>query len=210
MRYVIVSLFITGWVSLLPALAEDDPSPSMEHLSETLAEAINSATDPLLNLHPFNAGPKQGWTTKQLYLSGTIGDSKGPIITSHAGVGYEFDQDVTINLEGVLGVAHNDNDSKTTAVFGFDLLLRRDFHTGDGWSAYVDGGAGFQLTTSDYPSDSFWNFRLMIGPGAKVQLSEQVTLIGGARYIHISNADTSHVNEGLDAVQLYLGAIIPF
>ena len=200
-------------ITVVPTTREDTESepirlePSTAVLEATLNGDLSAVA---LDLNPFDAGAGRGWTARSFYLSGTVGSSRGPIITAHAGAGYEFREDITVNVELLSGAVNNDDSKKAGAVFGLDLLLRWHLLKGDGWTVYLDGGAGFQLATTDYPSDSFWNFRLMIGPGATWQVTEQIQLMGGVRYLHISNAYTTNINEGLDAAQLYFGLMVPF
>ena len=49
-----------------------------------------------------------------------------------------------------------------------------------------------------------------MGLGATVELYGRPRFMGGARYIHVSNADTTDVNDGFNGALLYAGIMPPF
>lgn len=155
----------------------------------------------------------EGTWTLQTYGSGTYGDrSHGNIYTAHLGVGYYFVDDWSINFEAVGGrvvpgvISQDDNGIAA----GLDMLFRWQFLTGDRWSLYADFGAGIQQADTNFPSDSHFNFRPQGGVGATWKLAEHVRLMGGARWLHISNAYITPGNNGLDAAQFYGGLMVSF
>ena len=157
---------------------------------------------------PFAAG---SWTF-QAYGSGTVGDNDhGNIYTAHVGGGYYLYDDFSVNLE-LLGGWVDSRTDDDGYVGGLDLLLRWHFLKGenDAWTIYSDGGAGIQMASTDFPSDSPHNFRPQFGLGGTLRLNDEVRLMGGARYLHISNAGTTNGNDGGDWAQLYLGVMVPF
>lgn len=95
-------------------------------------------------------------------------------------------------------------------VGGLDLLFRWHFHRGANFSLYVDGGGGFQQVTTNSPNDSHHNFRLSVGLGSTLELTDRTCLIGGARYLHVSNADTTDANDGVDTAVVYDGIMFLF
>jgi len=155
-----------------------------------------------------------GSWTFQAYGAAAIGDpDKGEQYDAHLGVGYFFVDHLSINVELLGGFTDGDDASafaEDGGVGGFDLLFRWHFLERGPWTLYLDGGAGLQVATEDFPSDSRFNFRPQIGLGATYELRENLLLMGGARYLHISNAGTSDVNNGLDAALLDLGVMVPF
>ena len=138
-----------------------------------------------------------------------LDDDHGSISTAHVGGGYHFDDAVSINLE-LLGGAVDSTTDDDGGVGGVDALFRWHFLREDDWSLYTDGGAGVQQATTDFPSDSHHNFRLLAGVGATWRLAPRWHLMGGARYLHVSNASTSEGNDGGDWAQVYAGLMLEF
>lgn len=158
---------------------------------------------------PFTEG---SWTF-QSYLATTVGDDKGDQHDLHAGAGYFFRDGLSFNVEAFGGLV-DPRDDDEGYVAGFDLLLRWHFLRDEQdarWSVYLATGAGFQEASTNFPSDSHHNFRLnVLDLGGTFRVTDTVNLMGGARYLHVSNAGTSDDNDGLDAAMLYAGVMIPF
>lgn len=208
-RMLAISMVAGGWLSLLtaaaPCWAQLDPLDARVTAWVTGTAAAAAISTPAPD-RPFAEGT---WTF-QTYGSGTWGDSdKGEIYTAHIGVGYHFVDDLSINLEAIGGWADAEKDDDG-GVGGIDLLFRWHFLQGRSWSLYIDGGAGFQLATTNFPSDSHHNFRPQVGLGGTLQITDSIRLMGGARWLHISNAGTTRINNGLDGAQLYAGIMVPF
>jgi hypothetical protein len=93
----------------------------------------------------------------------------------------------------------------------FNLLFRWHFITRDGWTVYIDGGAGLLGTTSDVPfNGSSFNFTPQAGLGMTFELDGNKQLMIGARWHHISNANLSENNPGRDSIIGYVGISMPF
>ncbi|MCC6680087.1 MAG: acyloxyacyl hydrolase [Phycisphaeraceae bacterium] len=155
----------------------------------------------------------EGAWTLQAYGSGTYGDSShGDIYSAHLGVGYYFVDDWSLNLELVGGrvvpgeISGDDNGMAA----GLDMLFRWHFVTGENWSLYTDFGGGIQQADTNFPSDSHFNFRPQAGLGATWKLAGRARLMGGVRWLHISNAYITPGNNGLDAAQCYGGLMMSF
>ncbi|WP_432799104.1 acyloxyacyl hydrolase [Poriferisphaera sp. WC338] len=191
-------------------------NPATQAVSQRATYDLNMAAQdtPIKSGDPFGEG---SWTF-QSYASTTVGDpDHGTITTAHFGFGYYFVDGLSINFEPLVGYvqANFEGFGGHGIVGGFDLLFRWHFwgiDQNETFSIYMDGGAGFELSDVDFPSDSHHDFRLLVGFGltAKIPNTENLRLMAGARYIHISNANTSDINDGLDAAQLYLGAMLNF
>ena len=104
MRYAFAALL--GIVTFGSSALAQSEALSLQPSAAALTAALYGDTGAKADFNPFDGDPGSGWTTKQFYISGAIGDSKGPIVTAHAGAGYEFIEDVTINLEAVIGVVN--------------------------------------------------------------------------------------------------------
>ena len=175
-------------------------------LALIVSGSLAAAEEVLSTEDPFGQGD---WTF-QVYGSTTFADSgKGFLHTSHIGLGYFFLEKVSINIEGVGGWADAKKDDDGGFV-GFDLLFRWHFYQRGKFSIFGDGGAGFQEATTNFPSDSHHNFRPQVGFGATWQVTPDLMLVGGAKWLHVSNAGTSDINDGLDAAEVYLGMMMPF
>lgn len=155
---------------------------------------------------PFTKG---SWTL-QTYGSFSFKDEgKGRIYAGHVGVGYYLEDDFSINFEA-LGAAVDATLDDDGGAGGLDLVLRWHFWHRDRLTFFLDTAMGIQQATTEFPSDSHFNFRLMSGFGATLRLDDSLYPMSGIRYLHISNAGTSEVNDGLDAGMAYLGLMIPF
>ena len=206
LRMILLSAVLIGVQT--PLFAESRPTliDEVHQLqTATMVGYTGMTTRNATGVSPFAEG---AWTF-QTYGSAGFGDSKGEIYTAHAGFGYHFVDDLSINLEAIGGGARP-RDDDNGAVGGFDLLFRWHFyHEGD-WSIYMDGGAGFQQASTNFPSDSHHNFRPQFGLGLTYHIKDNVRLMAGARWLHISNAGTTDGNDGLDAAQLYAGLMWGF
>ncbi|MFP4143712.1 MAG: acyloxyacyl hydrolase [Phycisphaeraceae bacterium] len=169
----------------------------------TAAGAAPPAAEPGPN--PFARGER----TAQVYFTGTPMEDEQTQYDLQAGAGYFFEDDWSINLTGLVGWVDPERDDDS-AVVGLDLLFRYHFFRCGRISLYADGGAGFQYAGTDFPSDSHHNFRPQVGVGATLRLNDDAWLMGGARYLHISNANTSEVNDGFDAAMPYVGLMWSF
>jgi len=155
---------------------------------------------------------KGSWVTPA-YFSATVGDNDH-LYEAHAGVGYFFMDNLALNAEVVGSYANYNsypNDPANAWGAGLDLLFRWHFIKGTNWSLYADGGGGLREFSRAFPTGgTHFNFTPQIGLGATYKLADNLQLMGGARYFHLSNAgfDGNNHNPGYDALQLYLGATL--
>ena len=102
-------------------------------------------------------------------------------------------------------------DAQTIYGGGFNLLLRYDFATGTRIVPFLEGGAGILLSTpqsTDHRSQfraSQFNFTLQVAPGIRYFLSKQAALSIEYRFHHISDANTTQHNPGLNSDFVLLG-----
>jgi lipid A 3-O-deacylase len=155
-------------------------------------------------------------------LSNALGPSTKPgidFITLMPRFGYVF-AEIQANpplkgsLEGVVEavpalVAFED--SQTIYGGGFDLLLRCDFAMGTRVVPFLEGGAGILLSTpqstdrqSQFRASQF-NFTLQIAPGLRYFLNKRAALSLEYRFHHISDANTTEHNPGLNSDVVLLG-----
>ncbi|MHC4810446.1 MAG: acyloxyacyl hydrolase [Planctomycetota bacterium] len=94
---------------------------------------------------------------------------------------------------------------------GFSLLFEWHFIQRATWSVYLDGGAGVLFTTDDVPATgSNFNFTPQAGLGFTADLHDEMRLVLGVKWHHISNANTFSQNPGRDHVMVYGGLSLPF
>ena len=148
-------------------------------------------------------------------LSNSLGPSKSGIdfVTLMPRFGYVFAEiqakpPLKGSLEGVVEavpalVAFED--SQTIYGGGFNLLLRYDVATGTRVVPFVEGGAGILLSTPQ-STDHRSQFRaLQVAPGLRYFLTPQAALSLEYRLHHISDANTTAHNPGLNADFFLLG-----
>ncbi len=150
------------------------------------------------------------WT---LELSGSYADpirfSEDRMALGTVGVNYYFLNNASIGLHlSGYGVDQPDDEGYGA---GFEGWLRLHLFTFDRFTIYADGGGGRTYFYPEEPAGgSKWNWTAKIGGGVSVQLDENVYLMGGARYFHVSNGNQwgRHNNPSYDAVQYYVGVMI--
>ena len=154
-------------------------------------------------------------------LSNALGPSKVGIdfITLMPRLGYVFAEipggpPVQGSLEGVVEavpalVAFED--AQTIYGGGFNLLLHYDVATGTRVVPFLEGGAGILLSTpqstdrrSQFRASQF-NFTLQVAPGLRYVLTPQAAISLEYRFHHISDANTTKRNPGLNSDFVLLG-----
>lgn len=134
------------------------------------------------------------------------------------GLSYYVEDNLAIRAEAIgLGLDQNGDDA---AAGGLTLLARWHFYRQPRWSLFVEGGAGFLISDVSIPDGSRsrdedgtnFNFTPQAGVGATYQLADNMHLVGGFRYIHISNAsiEGGSRNPGNDTIGGYLGVMFTF
>ncbi len=195
---------------------------SIGHAQESTSPAAQAASnddDPLtLAVSPatphHDAFTRDSWT---LQLDGSYVSEQGGSNDIHgeqinAGASYYLLDRVAVVGE-LSGYHFNaDNASYNDAYGGgFDLLLRWHFLQIDRFTLYADAGAGaVQFDQRFPPEGTHFNFALRAGLGATYRLTDNLHLMGGSRFFHVSNADLegSDHNPGLDSFEFYLGLML--
>jgi hypothetical protein len=202
-----------GDLSLAPTLAQNEQPSDSDRPFASAADESNTA-EAASNLDPFAEG---NWVVTAYGSTVLFDEDHGDFYTGHLGAHYYFDDNLSIGLEGVGGYVDPNwtrggrrEVADPGAVGALDLMLRWHFVREPGWSIYMDGGVGAQYASTDFPSDSQFNFRDQLGFGGTLRLNENMHLMGGVRYHHHSNAGTSEQNDGGDWAQPYLGVMVPF
>lgn len=94
---------------------------------------------------------------------------------------------------------------------GASLMMRWHFLAHADWSLFADIGCGLLFTDDPVPSDGGRvNFTPRAGLGGTLDVGGGARLMAGARWYHISNANTGQDNPGRDSLQVFGGVSFPF
>ncbi len=94
---------------------------------------------------------------------------------------------------------------------GGSLLFRWHFIAAETWSLYADAGSGLLATTQPTPEGgTSFNFTPQAGGGVSFEVAADVRLMVGARWYHISNANTGAGNPGRNSLMGYVMISFPF
>jgi len=151
----------------------------------------------------------QKWQT---YVSAAGFDKgKGEMYAFHLGYGYFFMDDFSVNID-VLGSYIRSGIDDNGVAAGLDLILRQHPIKGPEnlWSFYLELGAGLQQQSTSFAGNRKFNFRLLGGGGATFRAAENVRIMAGMRYFHVSDAGIEGGGGGFDGLQFYAGSMFPF
>lgn len=199
----------------------DDSTPNDVHLDSKLQLTWvdgNAAADEAGEAKAAKAANfLQGSWSFQAYGSATVGDDAGELYLAHAGLSYFLFDNFSVSFEGLGGVVDaeavagaSDRDGST---IGFDLLARWFFAHQGGFSVYAEGGIGMIWLEDAFPvNGTHQNFTPQVGMGAIWRATDNLHIMGGVRWHHISNARKSgkNNNPGFDGAMIYAGIMIPF
>jgi len=129
----------------------------------------------------------------------TYGHMLGPVV----GESHWYRGNPELRLE-LFGGAQFDPD--TRRFVGLTPHIRYNVATGTRWVPFVDGGAGVTAVSIGGPDLSgTFEFNLQAGMGILCFLRDTLALSVEARYLHMSSADISKPNLGLNGVTGLLG-----
>lgn len=112
-----------------------------------------------------------------------------------------------IQLEG----AHVSQPGDDATGGGAAMMIRWHFLDFDTWTIYGDLGVGCLFMSDAVPSNAAdFVFTPRAGLGASIEITEATRLMVGARWYHISNAETAFENPGINALQGYVGLSFAF
>ena len=150
------------------------------------------------------------WT---LELSGSYADpirfSEDRMALGTVGINYYFLDNVSLGFHVSGYGVDQPNDEGYGA--GFEGWLRLHLLSFDRFTIFADGGGGRTYFYPETPEGgSKWNWTAKIGGGVSVKLDDDVYLMGGARYFHVSNGNQwgRENNPSYDAVQYFVGLMI--
>jgi opacity protein-like surface antigen len=127
----------------------------------------------------------------------------GHMLGSVVGEGHWYRGNPELRLELFGGAQFDPN---TRRFVGLTPHLRYNFATGTRWIPFMDAGAGVTATSISGPDLSgTFEFNLQAGPGILWFLRDNLALSVEARYLHMSSANISNPNLGLNGVTGLLG-----
>jgi hypothetical protein len=195
-------LMIAVIFCLLYSEIEASEQSELNHGSSKNIKSVNRPGDGFL----------KGTEELHTYASVIAGDSgKGEMPALHVGYGYFLWDRFSVNID-LLGAYIRSGIDDNGAAVGLDVLLREHFYnSNDGiWSMYFDAGSGFQQQSTNFSGRRHFNFRLFGGFGGTMKVFNNIRMMGGVRYLHISDAGIKGGGGGYDGFMFYYGAGFPF
>lgn len=125
------------------------------------------------------------------------------------GIGRYLWNDFSLNAE--LGYYRNDQKGPDADIAAADLLIRHHILDRGRFSLFLDAGASVSYADRRTPSSgTYFNFMEEAGIGSTFQLQDNLHLLSGVRFFHLSNArlDGPNRNPSINAYQFYLGVMI--
>jgi hypothetical protein len=219
---VVVLSFVADSARAKAALAAAVPVPdtgsSMFELSlagptDWLDVASAPLTTTTSSSSPAPATFRKG--TWDLELSGAhmspIRSTRDYFDAGSAAIGYFCSDNFSLNA-ALVGYSINQPDNVGVAG-GFDLYARLYFLTLARFTFYGDAGAGVFIGDKEVPErGTHFDFTPRTGVGVAFPIFENVYLLGGARFFHLSNAGIHgpNRNPGFDSLQYYGSIMFTF
>ena len=129
----------------------------------------------------------------------------------NASVEFEFFVENNLSLDlgfHLLDVVQSGEDA---IAFSTTIQLRWHFIHEDTWSMFMEGGVGLMRSSDSVPAGgSEFNFTVPVGVGITFDAGNNNRWLIGARWHHISNANTYNANPGRDSLMLWAGISFPY
>jgi hypothetical protein len=158
------------------------------------------------------AFPKGTWTL-QTYGSYAAGkrfyDEK--LASGALGFGYAIFDNVSLNAE--LFATHITQSGPDANALNLQILLRHHLLQFDRFTVFADVGPGIFEGSEKVPEGgTSFNITFRSGVGATYRLRENLYLLGGARYFHLSNAalEGREHNPSINGIEGYFGIMWRF
>lgn len=156
--------------------------------------------------------PKGTWTlTAYGAFAHSFTEEEAKLASGTVGVGYYVLDNFSLNAE--LSGYHNTQEGPNANIANFEGLIRHHLLHSGRFSLYLDGGAGLSIADHRTPYyGTYYNYILEFGTGATFQVYDNINLMGGMRYVHLSNADLEgkYHNPGINSAQIYVGLLFKF
>lgn len=130
----------------------------------------------------------------------------------NATIGYTYFVADDVEVSGEFAIRYFYQDGEDAVGFNPSVIFRWHWWKTEDrrWTAFADVGIGMMATTSDVPEDgTSFNFTPRIGGGVTREWSENMRLLLGLRWSHISNARIfgEDDNPASDGPMVYFGLI---
>ncbi len=207
MRFLKETLVVAGLLISTTAWAADSAD---EFRLDKLPPATDEPIAADVATAPFAKGTKA--VTTWLSYTPPIRYSSDHVYQASAGIGYYAWNHHSLNVI-FHGFSVDQLDDHTAQGTGISFLGRYHFFNDGRWTGYFDGGVGYTWWNSAVPEGgTTYNFNPCAGFGLGYEIRDDVWLIGGARYFHISNARAHgpEKNPGYDGVECYVGMLFTF
>ena len=125
--------------------------------------------------------------------------------------GYYLFDNFSINGE-LLGSYVNQPD-EDAILGGVGFFLRWHVLNPQPWSIFIDAGGGLSYADPEVPEfGTHFNFTAKGGAGVSYRLQDNLHLLGGVRYFHLSNGDIHgrENNPSFDGIQIWAGLMWTF
>ena len=126
--------------------------------------------------------------------------------TFNVGAGYYIFNNFALNLEA--GYQRHDQSGPDADVVMLDILLRHHLLHWRRFSFFIDFGVGVSYANERTPpGGTYFNFMEEAGLGSTIHIKDNLHLLTGVRFFHMSNAriDGPEHNPSLNAWQVYAG-----
>ena len=150
------------------------------------------------------------WEVNAAYIH-PIRFSHDHLYGANAAAHYYFADEVSLGVE--LQGYFVDQVRDDTVLGGINVLLRWHFLATENYSLFVDGAMGVSYAGHDVPETGLhFNYTPKGGGGATLKLRDDLHLLGGVRFIHLSNGNLKgrDENPSQDGVQYYVGVMLTF
>jgi lipid A 3-O-deacylase PagL len=127
------------------------------------------------------------------------------------GVGYYVFDNVSLNAE--FSRFHTDQAGPDADIYALNALLRQHLYHRGRFSLFVDVGGAVSISdTRTPPNGTYYNYMEETGVGSTIQIKDDLHLIGGLRYYHLSNARLEGPvhNPSINGLQGYIGLMLRF
>ena len=126
----------------------------------------------------------------------------------NVGIGYYLVNDFSFTLQ--LQASYVDQPTEDAGLGAAIGIFRWHIFHFDRLSLYLDGGGGVSMADPEVPEfGTHFNFIGEVGPGASWRLKDDVFLLGGVRYFHLSNGNLHgrDQNPSFDGINFYVGVM---
>ena len=203
-----VSRLLVFMVALVPsaATAQDAEDPSTSGDGAGRSEQLGQSTNSQFGRDTWNVE----LAGQFLVEAWDLNHSKESLVGGTAALGYALADDWAVNAEvSFLRVGQDTSyDVLLPAVSG---IVRWRAHQSGPVSVFVEGGPGISYATDEVPeTGTRFNFVAQLGGGMAYRIASSFSLVGGLRWLHLSNNSLNgrRSNPDIQALGMYLGWIV--